>query len=377
MGFKFLTVFCLCFHAVLLSAIGNNMNEKYLKEKKMSKRLSFNDLLGTNLLNDIKQQLPGNLIDSNSIDFIKNQIGSNSTDYIKNLVPSNLIDSNSIDFIKNLPSDLIDYAEKHFPSDILSINSTDDIKNLLPSDLTDSIDDLKNQLIMLFIEKASQLNFLNLFTNYLASLGVNIYFVNPNLIEVNVNASQNINIRIDNDSLFDNWVYINKNFSLNVPDYTQLLILTQCFRSDGKQLMWNQYWINPIDLFVYSFNLVDYVQLNAGISYNCLFNYSYVSSTISTISPASTTISTTTTTLNSTSLTTSSVNNITITTVIPISSVTSTSISYSTKPITTNPTSLRIVNLELSLKLTFVSDYYNLSSSKSSQLIHNFNSFVS
>lgn len=367
MNFKFITVFYLCLHTVSLIVTENKKNENYFLKKKMSRRQLPSDIF--NSFEYIKQKLPSNLIDSNSIDYIKNHF------------PNDIFGFNSTDTIQNLlPNDIIEYAKNHLPSDLDGFNSTDFLLNLLPAEFTGSIDELKNELIMLFIEKASQINFLNIFTNYLASLGVNLNIVNPNLVEITFNASQYINISIDDNLIYKNWVYLNKTFSFNVPNEIQFLNLTQCFRSDGKKLMWNQFWIRPIDLYVYSFNLVDYIQLNADLSYNCLFNYSYVSTTLSPINSVvstSTISQTTISALNFTSSITNNANNITTTAVIPISSLTSSNISYSTQSITTNPTSLEVVNLDLSLNLTFVSDYYNLSLTKSVQLIRNFNLFVS
>lgn len=335
MNFKLIAFVCVCvcFHAA--SALGKMAANEEQKETERN--------------NKTKRQLPSDFASGiSSLGGLTNQIP------LPNVIPSSL-------------ANITNQLENQIPSQLPSLNDlpswlgniSNEIQDQFSNGWPGSLDDLKNQLILLFIEKASSLSFLAVFTNYLAKLDVNLNFVNPNLIDIAVNASQYINISIDNYSLYDNWIYLKKNFMFNVPDDSELLNLTQCFRSDGKQLMWNQYWITPIDAYVYSFNLIDYVQLNANIKYNCLFNYSYVSKN-TTFMPimSSSTISSMTSNSFMTNFSNSTLPSVSTTTVSPVNSS-------------------EIVNLQLSLNLTFVTDYANLSSAKSLQLIQNYNSFVS
>lgn len=198
---------------------------------------------------------------------------------------------------------------------------------------TFNLEDLQLKLIEFYIQHANSLSFEALIKNYLLSFGLTLDLIDSNLIKINVNSSQVIDIKLDNDlAVFKQWIYINKTFNLKIPPELGLN-LTECFRSDGKKLAFNQYWIQPVDLVYYTINLIDYIQLNADISYNCYFNYSLLNTT-TTLAP---------TTASSQ---------------------------------TTSASDLTSVNLKISFNLTYTADFNNLTSSKSLQFISDYTTFL-
>lgn len=230
--------------------------------------------------------------------------------------------------ILNLISANQSLNKKRSFSQLINIDSLpiEDLQNQLFNLGSTPIKDLQNKLIELFLENAAKYNFSTLVKNFFISLGLKLDFISPNSIQLNINSTQTIVITLNDNPIYNNWIYLNKNFTFNLPVEFVQLNLTECFRSDGKKLAFSQYWIQPLEYMFFSFSLIDFLDLNLDVSYNCFYNYS---NNVMTATMASTTL-------------------------IPST----------------------VISMKMSLNLLFTNDYYNLTSDKSIQLINNYTSFV-